>query len=539
MRGWIVSQKGNAVFLILAICGVLAIFTGAVGLGAVNNMRGTSQSSMDDQARFIAAAGVQAALARLSEPRVWPSPATPNGQGDVWSIADYNYERDHLGLWSTTSPGLHADVSVYNNTPGAFHRSSTGPDGTAIPPGRILIISSGIFDDGRGARQSTTVAALAKPAGVVFDKAAFGADKVSILDSLVDCVDSGVAGWTPASYAPYDLTVDAVRGATVASNNNISDSIVFNGGSQVDGDVMSGPSSALGAIGYYGATITGVDGTLTSAKDTNTLIAPASATPLGGGGDVNYNAGVSTLSAGTYHISGDLNLSPGAELTLTGPTVIFVDGDLAVDGAILNMDRKPSDLQIFLTGGPSTVADFVGSQGSLLIAGADVEANISDSELFGAVLGNEVSIQNSSLHYDQAVATTQLGSSNWTTDSFINHATTRVATITPPSGGPPSDPLASTTGSGGSGSGSGTGSSTSSGTGSGSSGTGSTSGSGSGTSGTGGSSTSGTGTSGTTSTSGTGTSGTTSSSGGGTGGTGHKSLCCLDYSCGPPKCMIY
>jgi hypothetical protein len=554
------SKTGGALFLVLAVIGVLAIFTAATTMQATSNLGVVSRETQDDQARFVAAAGIQSALARLSAPRSWPSAANPQGQGDVWSCVDYNYEPDHLGLWSSTDPRLHAAVMVYNNTDGAFHRTPQGPDGTAIPAGKILVISKGIID-GKGERRSTTVAALVKPSGLSFDKAAFGGSEIQIAGSLVDSVDSSVAGWTPASYSPYDLTTNPQRKATIASNNPGLDSIIFDNTTQIDGNVNSGPNSVLGAIAYNGSLVTGSDGTLSSAKDFSTVLPPSDATVLGGGGDALYGAGPTTIAGGVYKISGDLTLSPGAELTFSGPTVIFVDGDFTADNAVLNADGRPANLQIFLTGDSSRVAEVRNSEGSLLLAAPNAEATVEGSDIFGSVMGDRVSIINSSLHYDEATENLILGSSSWTTDSYLTQATTESLSVTPPPGGPPPDPLTfnpgpvptGTGGSNGGSSGGNTNGGSSGGNTNGGSSGGNTNGGSSGGNTNGGSSggntnggNSGGNTNGGSSggnTNGSGSGGNTNGSGSGNNsggsGPGHTPRCCLDFSCGPPRCHIY
>lgn len=435
------SKKGSALVLILAICGVLAVFTGAIGLGAIGNLRIVSGESADDQARFIAQAGVQAALTRLAQPRNWPSAARPKGEGDVWSCVDYNYDEDHLGLWSSSNPSLHAAVLVYNNTNGAFHRTTQGPDGTDIPEGRVLIISSGIVDgDTRGERQSTTVAALAKPAGVLFEDALLGGTQVTVNNSFVDVVDSSVAGWTPAGYSPYDINATPTREASIASNNTATNSIQFDATSQVDGDVFSGPNSTLGAIGYYGATITGTDGTLTSDRDLNLITAPPTATPLGAW-DATYGAGSTSLAGDTYHVRGDLIIGAGADLTVTSTTTIYVDGNVSIDNAAVNMNGAPWHLQIFMTGGAGSAANLANSSVSALVSGPNSTVSVQNTNLFGAAIGDRLTVLNSGIHYDRAVSGLFLGTTGWTTDVFLSRATTDKLAITAPPGGPPPDPF--------------------------------------------------------------------------------------------------
>lgn len=427
--------------MVLAICGVLAILTGAVMTGVLGNLRSASGESADDQARYIAQAGVQAALARLSRPRNWPSAAQPKGEGNVWSTVDYNYEEDHLGLWSNSNPDLHAAILVYNNTSDAFHRTPQGPDGTDIPEGRILIVSSGIVgSDARGERQSTTVAALAKPAGVMFEDALLGGNKVKVNNSYVDVIDSSTPGWTPATYSPYDIMANPVKAAGITSNNTTTNSIEFDATSIVDGDVYSGPNSNLGAIGYYGAQKTGIDGALGSARDLNVMTVPPTATQLGSW-NADYAAGPTVITGGTYHVKGDLNIASGAVITLTSTTTLYVDGNINIDDAKVNMNGKPWHLQIFMTGGSGTTATIKDSSTSLLVSGPNADVQIDNSHLFGAAIGGQVDVKDSGIHYDRAVDGLYLGSIGWVTDVFLNSATVEKLEISAPPGGAPPDPF--------------------------------------------------------------------------------------------------
>ena len=63
-----VKEKGSALFLILAILGVVSALTGSVAIGLISNLRMSSAESADDQSRFIAQAGIQSALSRLAQP---------------------------------------------------------------------------------------------------------------------------------------------------------------------------------------------------------------------------------------------------------------------------------------------------------------------------------------------------------------------------------------------------------------------------------------------------------------------------------------
>jgi hypothetical protein len=231
-----------------------------------------------------------------------------------------------------------------------------------------------------------------------------------------------------------------VIGADISSNNTATDSIEFDGTTVIDGNVYSGPNSTLGAIGYYGATKTGIDGALASSKDLNVLSAPGNATPFPTF-DADYTAGPNVIPGGTYHVKGNLNISSGAVVSVTSTTSFYVDGNVTIDGASVNMNGYPWHFQIFMTGGAG-VANITNSSTSILLSGPDSDISVRDSELFGALIGNRVFVLDSGIHYDRAVNGLYLGSTSWVTDVFLNSATTKELAVTPPSGGPPSDPLA-------------------------------------------------------------------------------------------------
>lgn len=425
-----------ALMLILAVCGIIALYTGAVGISATGNLRSVTTEAESDQARYAANGGIQAALYRLSMPVKRPGPGPdPDryGEGVAWSDVDYYYRSDLTTMDSSTNPRIRALVQVYNNTKAAFHRTATTPDGTPIPDGRIFIIASGAYDNGEK-KSSTTLGTLAKPLGLIFDQAAFGKSTVRLTDTLVDCTDSTPAGWTPAAYAPYDLTSAPLRGAGVASNNAIPNTVVLSN-TKVDGNVTVGPSAPMGSIAYLaGSTQTGTASAFANAKDAGKPRAPAGTALLGGGGTVTY-AGATSLPAGTWHVTGDLILN-SATLTVTGPAVLYVDGKVEVTGSQLNMNRKPTDLQIYASGSD---LKFNLSQACLLLAGADSALLFENTELFGGLIADSVDLRSSKVHYDQALGDKLFGSTDWVADSFLGRATTMTVDVEPadPSASPP------------------------------------------------------------------------------------------------------
>ncbi|MBN9419680.1 hypothetical protein ABS71_14320 [bacterium SCN 62-11] len=425
-----------ALMLILSVCGVLGAFTGAVGMGALNNLRVVNHQEQVDQARYAAQGGIAAALDRLSRPNKFPSGASSppytqgNGEGISWSDVDYYYRPDLTKLQSSTNPSISAVVQVYNNTAGAFHRSETLPDGTAIPEGKVFVISAGVFEDGQR-RGSSTLGALVKPEGVNFAKSAFGKSRVSLSSCLVDCVSSSDPGWTPLTYAPYSMAGSPQRAAGVASNNKVVDSVVLTD-TQVDGNVTVGPGSSAGAIAYLGSTsITGSDGSFAHTQDLSKPAAPATATPLANSGADLLYTGSAALPVGSYRVAGNLNIN-AANLSSAGQTILYVSGNVNITGSAVNMNSKPANLQIFLSGGAGTTIHVDNSQISCLISGADAHATCSNSDQFGAMIADVIDSTGCKLHYDRTVAQEIFGSNDWVPESFVAQATTMTVVVTPP-----------------------------------------------------------------------------------------------------------
>ena len=111
-----------------------------------------------------------------------------------------------------------------------------------------------------------------------------------------------------------------------------------------------------------------------------------------------------------------------------------------IEGASVNLNGKPWHLQIYLSGGSGNSISVNNSVVGALTSGPNASFDITNSHWFGAAIADMVRVRDSAIHYDSAVKAFYLGSTAWTTDSFINPATTKKLTITPPSGGAPPDP---------------------------------------------------------------------------------------------------
>ncbi len=111
-----------------------------------------------------------------------------------------------------------------------------------------------------------------------------------------------------------------------------------------------------------------------------------------------------TLAAGTYYFE-SLTFVSGAELTLTGPTTIYLTGDMDITGAgTLHTSRDPSELTIISTGQNVKITGNVEFYGSILAPYAEVELK-GTSNYYGAIVGRTVKLSgNFSFHVDTSLS---------------------------------------------------------------------------------------------------------------------------------------
>jgi hypothetical protein len=191
----------------------------------------------------------------------------------------------------------------------------------------------------------------------------------------------------------------------------------------VSGDVRAG-----GPITNTGGTI---GGTATPNSPSPTIVAPPvpACSPFSGTGGLSgkyeYNAATgdlqvsggkaATLAPGTYCFH-NLALSGGATLTVSGPVVIKLTGQLnGSGGSLVNLTKLPSNLQVessyagangvVLSGGASGYLSVYAPQTSITISGS--------SPVFGALLGKTLDLSgNAVVHYDTQLVTVWAGHFN-------------------------------------------------------------------------------------------------------------------------------
>jgi len=220
---------------------------------------------------------------------------------------------------------------------------------------------------------------------------------------------------------PYDPLTSLDNGDVCSGRD-----IKVNGSFDIQGDVMAGFGYEVTVAGNAGD-ITGittnrvdattappVDFTDVKLSNDNSTIGLTSdnKSPWKGAG---YNLDIQaqaylTLDPGTYLLD-SIKLGGGAQIVVTGPTTIYVSGDIdAIGGTIVNKTNDPHDLTILSGGSSVKISGGAGFYGSILAPDADVALG-GTADYYGAVVGGTVTLGGDfTFHVDES-----LDLSNWWT----------------------------------------------------------------------------------------------------------------------------
>jgi hypothetical protein len=115
-----------------------------------------------------------------------------------------------------------------------------------------------------------------------------------------------------------------------------------------------------------------------------------------------------TIGAGTYFFE-SMRFRADATLTVTGPTTIYVTGDIdAIGGGIVNDTAKPGNLTIVSLGTKVTLNGSADFYGSVYAPYADIVLS-GDSDYYGAVVGRYVDMHGDfQFHVDESSPLTDL-----------------------------------------------------------------------------------------------------------------------------------
>lgn len=183
--------------------------------------------------------------------------------------------------------------------------------------------------------------------------------------------------------------------------------ITLSSSSYVDGDALpgNGESVSMSGTSYVtGSTdprskplnLPPVDFGDSATNNVNSTI------PLSDGGAVPYNTGNGefklsggdhvALPAGTYHFS-KFTLSGGSSITVTGATVIYCVGDFTASGSsIANTSQRPTNLQVFCTGGKVDISGGSDFYGVVYAPTSKVVRSSGSNHVYGSLIGLELTL---------------------------------------------------------------------------------------------------------------------------------------------------
>ena len=411
------SKEGLGLPMILGACGILAIATGVVGAYAVSNLNTLGREQVYDQCHYGSYSGIQWALSQVSsDPRT--SCANPT---DIIQTLGFSSSAD-----------LRCDVFIYSNLPQAVPPWTVAPDGTVIPEGVIYVVANSklMHNSNSAGARSAQLTALCTPSLFYFNNALLADTGATVKNgSILDAYTGPTYATNTGTPPTANITTNANSGTGAVSIDGT--------GTVVHGGTLVGTGGTVSPILAVtgGAVEDGPDGVLGAAvplKLANPPGQPYSTIAPGALNTIKHLVGGTT-----YLISGDLNVgssggffvdpnpSPPTPATAQDDSVfVFVQGDITVaSGAVFgDPTQKADSLQIYVPkrkgpGGPHHF-DMTGATGSFLLAGPDVIATVTNSEIQGALIAEKVTVDNSKVHYDSGLFHKARGPMGWSVGGF-------------------------------------------------------------------------------------------------------------------------
>lgn len=382
------SRRGATSLVALAILIPLAALTFALLQVGVSQNREHARRVHDEQALFLAEAGLDEALAALREGR----------SGDVGTQAAPAVLGGGL-LW------VEADQMANQ---------------------LLRLRSTGAYESGRACVDRLVF----RFADTLFRSALFSSQSLTIgSQAMVDSFDSAAG-----PYAGQIAGSHALDGSIVESNGDVT----IDPSVEIWGDVHAGPDGTV-SIANSGS----VSGSLQPLPETRPL--PAVSVPalpslgdLAVGGSQTIPPGAWRYDAVEVGTEADLTIQGPATVVLEdwsirsnadlvidsalGPVEVYVTGDvdLASNSSIVTTSNSAADVTLYLAGGPGQTADLRSNSefhGAIYAPEGTVTLN-SNFELFGAAVADELLVDaNARVHFDEAL-TTSVATFTFVTDSW-------------------------------------------------------------------------------------------------------------------------
>lgn len=216
----------------------------------------------------------------------------------------------------------------------------------------------------------------------------------------------------------YDSTEGSYDLATAGENGDIAASgdVSLSGSAEINGDVR-GETVTMTEGAEIGETLVSrrdvdypsVDISAAEAEndnDTLPLITQGNklVSPLDAEGNFRLTAGVAyDIPPGVY-LFNDLTLDGQSSLNISGPTDIYLTGDLDTSGGdVINSTEDPNNLRILMTGGTAVLSASVDWYGLLYAPDSEIIIN-GTADIYGAIIGENVTASGSGdIHFDEGL----------------------------------------------------------------------------------------------------------------------------------------
>lgn len=311
-----------------------------------------------------------------------------SGNGDVVSAADVV-----TGNWDKDTRTFTAGGTPVNAVHVTAHRDSSSGNAVGTYFGQFL----GVFE--------TSVTATATAAQLPALVGAVGANgDITITgNTTIDSYDSTQGAYDPSnpgSNGDIAAAGDVSIGGSADVNGDVT-----GGGTVSTGDNVSGSTTvARRTVDYPSVDISGVVDN--NDNDSLPLIQQGGklVSPLDADGNFTLTGGQQYAMPPGVYLFNDLSLGGQSSISISGPTDIYLTGDLDTSGGnLINSTEDPNNLRILMTGGTAVINASIDWYGLLYAPDTDVTIK-GTADIYGAIIGNNVTASGTGdIHFDEGL----------------------------------------------------------------------------------------------------------------------------------------
>lgn len=235
----------------------------------------------------------------------------------------------------------------------------------------------------------------------LFPMALFAQSEIDFNNSLVDSYDS-----SKGQYGGDNIGNEGDIGSN--NVNDLLDVIELRGRSSVKGDATVGPSVAWNQAIEVGnnAQITGTQSNATKEMPLPIATVPGDATPVNLTNVTNQE-----IYPGGVYSTPSIKISGQGSVQFSGPTMLYVDGDVDISGnGMITDNNLPSNLIVKVVGRQEIVVKISGNSnfyGGIYAPQSEVKIS-GNGDVFGAVVAKEAEVigaggRQMGLHYDETM----------------------------------------------------------------------------------------------------------------------------------------